>query len=314
MTAGKRLTQEEFVQRCKQIHNNKYDYTLVQYKNYQTPVIIICPDHGKFLQKAEYHMLGHGCKICANINNGNRCRKSLDTFIKESNKVHKNKYDYSQTEYRNWRTKVIINCPEHGNFYQTPSSHTSGNGCPKCAAVAMSIRKRHSTKIFVKKATKVHGLIYDYSLVDYAGDNNQVKIICPTHGAFLQKAGYHLSGYGCQLCSSSKGELKIISVLSKFNIEFVYQKRFKNCRNVNPLPFDFYLPQYNLCIEFDGLQHYKVIPRTNTDYDLTVLEQVKLHDQLKDKFCNEHNINLIRIPYWEFDNIEDIVKSQLKIE
>lgn len=128
----KRLTQEEFVQRCREIHGDKYDYSKSVYKNMTTKVCIICPEHGEFWQSPLSHIHGkNGCKKCS--------RQYMDTeFFKEiGNKVHNGKYDYSKVQYFGGLKKVCIICPAHGEFWQTAADHLNGKGCPKCKASKM---------------------------------------------------------------------------------------------------------------------------------------------------------------------------------
>ncbi len=125
----RKLTKEEFITRAKLIHNNKYNYSLVDYKNNYTKVFIICPTHGIFQQKPNGHLNGKGCLICS----GNY--KSGDGFLKKAKNIsyHQLKqYDYSKFIYVNAHTKGIIICPEHGEFLQIPTNHLRGKGCPKC--------------------------------------------------------------------------------------------------------------------------------------------------------------------------------------
>ena len=122
-----KFSTEEFVNRAKKIHDDRYDYSKVNYINCQTKVCIICPEHGEFWQKPIYHLSGGGCNRCY----GN-CRKTTEEFIEQSKKIHNNKYDYSKVEYKNNSTKVCIICKEHGEFWQIPTSHLNGDGCPMC--------------------------------------------------------------------------------------------------------------------------------------------------------------------------------------
>ena len=119
-------TQNEFIADAKKIHGNKYDYSKVEYINMTTKVCIICPKHGEFWQTPKLHLNGYGCKKCSN--------KFLDKdfFILKSCILHGDKYDYSKVHYINSKTKVCIICPEHGEFWQEPSSHLNGRGCPLC--------------------------------------------------------------------------------------------------------------------------------------------------------------------------------------
>lgn len=127
-------------------------------------------------------------------------------FITESNLVHNCKYDYSKTVYVNAHTKVTITCPIHGDFEQRPFSHkNSAQGCPDCGHEQRSL-KRQTRKVgieeFVKKATAIHGNIYDYSNTVYISAKSNLTILCPIHGEFEQKPNNHLNGSGCPKCSA----------------------------------------------------------------------------------------------------------------
>ena len=112
----------------------------------------------------------------------------------------------------------------------------------------------------------------------------------------------------CPICNQSTGEIKIEKVLKALDIKFVNQFKFKNCKDNRPLPFDFYLTDYNICIEYDGIQHYKAFDFFGGKKRL---EEYKRHDKIKNKFCMQNNIVILRIPYWDFDNIENILKENL---
>ena len=185
---GKKLTKDDFIQKAKAIHGDKYDYSKVEYINNNTPVCIICPEHGEFWQKPNLHLNGSGCPKCSKMD--------TKTFITKAHEVHGNKYDYSKTEYKGCYEKVCIICPEHGEFWQKPNSHLSGNGCPKCANVYIPTNEE-----FIQKARKIHGDKYDYSKVEYVNSYTDICIICPEHGEFWQKPSNHLTGYGCPQCS-----------------------------------------------------------------------------------------------------------------
>ena len=189
---GKKLNQVDFINRSNKIHNSKYDYSLVDYKNCTTKIKIICKIHDMFEQQPQAHLNGQGCPKCSG-----KMRKTKEEFIVESNKVHNNKYDYSLVEYKNNKTKVKIICPEHGIFEQRVDMHTQGHGCDKCSGTYNS-----TTEIFIEKSAKIHKNKYDYSLVDYKNSRIKIKIICPIHGIFEQNPSDHLVGQGCGKCAS----------------------------------------------------------------------------------------------------------------
>ena len=147
--------------------------------------------------------------------------------------------------------KIIITCPNHGEFEQIVYSHMSGFGCSECRNDLLSKKYRKSLDQFISDATKVHGNKFDYSNVEYLNSRTKIKIRCEKHGEFEQLPQSHLSGRGCPTCKESKGENKIREFLLVCRIQFEPQKKFTDCRDIRPLPFDFYLPDYNCCIEFD---------------------------------------------------------------
>ena len=136
----KRKTTEEFIEEARKIHGDKYNYSKVEYVNYQTKVTIICPIHGEFTQTPTGHIKGNGCPMCANDRTS--LRMTTEEFIQKSRAIHGNKYDYSNVEYTHNNVEVCIICPEHGEFLQKPRLHLSGCGCPICTGTARRTSRR----------------------------------------------------------------------------------------------------------------------------------------------------------------------------
>jgi hypothetical protein len=178
---------KEFIERCKEVHEDKYDYSNVEYTNRDTRVEIICPTHGSFWQSIRNH-LKFGCKKCA----------KHKEFIERSKEVHEDKYDYSKVQYENSNIKVEIICPIHASFWQVPRSHLAKNGCSKCSGTYSP-----TTEEFIEKAKEIHGNKYDYSKVEYKGYNDKIEIICPIHDPFFQTPIVHLRSSGCNKCSGT---------------------------------------------------------------------------------------------------------------
>ena len=122
-------------------------------------------------------------------------KKTKEEFIKGARKKHGDKYDYSKVDYVNKRTKVCIICHEHGEFWQTPSSHLQGKGCPICGGTSTLTKEE-----LIKKARKVHDNKYNYTKVEYVNNKTKVCIICPEHGEFWQTPYDHFYGCGCPKC------------------------------------------------------------------------------------------------------------------
>ena len=282
----KRLTTEEWIERAKKVHGNKYDYSKVEYINNSTKVCVICPIHGEFWMNPSAHVDGkQGCKFCS----GKQLTKEM--FIEKAKKIHGNKYDYSKVEYINNRTKVCIICPIHGEFWQTPASHLKGQGCPKC-----DNEYSPTTEECIERAKKVHGNKYNYSKSIYANAVTKICVICPKHGEFWVFPNNHLNGNGCPNCRKSKLENILAYYFLKNNIAFTFNKRFEWLRNKKPMSLDFYLIDYNVGIECQGEQH--LIEGRNFS-DVLQLD----NDLLKNKLCKENNVKLLYYGYTPIENI-----------
>ena len=256
---AKKFTKEEFIDKSKQIHKNKYDYSKVDYINNRIKVCIICPEHGEFYQTPKDNLNGCGCPKCALNRRINKRCKNINNFITEAKNIHGDKYDYSKVEYKNANTDIIIICPIHSEFYQTPHNHLRGRGCPKCSNSKKGDYQKCNTEGFIKKSKLVHGNKYNYSKVDYINNRIKVCIICPEHGEFIQKPLDHTNGCGCPECGKKFGvsERKILLELKKKYNNIIYQYRPQWLHNkTSPQSLDFYLPDYNIAIEYQGRQHF----------------------------------------------------------
>lgn len=286
------ISNEEFIERAIKKHGNKFSYSKTSYVNSQTKVIITCTEHGDFKQKPFDHLRGYGCLICKNP------AASLNGFIALANKIHGNKYDYSQVVYTDSQTKVNIICKEHGIFKQTPNMHirrknNRASGCPQCALILKQkpniISREKAKKEFETKARKIHGNKYEYFKTNYINSKTKVVITCPKHGDFEQEVGRHLRGDGCCLCKASKGEIKVKNWLLNNNIDFIEQYKFPSFDKFKKV--DFYIPKHNLVIEYDGEQHFNPI------WGKARLEIQQKRDSKFNDWCNDNNINIFRLKY-----------------
>lgn len=201
----------EFIKRAKEVHGDKYDYSLVEYKKITDKVRIICPIHGEFIMEARAHYRGQGCPKCGNIKKGLSHRYTTEKFINKAREIHGDKYDYSKVQYSIGKENVTIWCPIHGDFEMSPHSHLAGRGCPKCGNLKKGSIQRLTQEEFIEKAKKIHGDEYDYSLVEYKNNNTKIKIICRKHGVFETLPYVHLAGHKCPKCfneTTSKRQLK----------------------------------------------------------------------------------------------------------
>jgi len=229
----KSLSFEKFVERCKKIHNDRYDYSLSNYINKTIPIEIIDKTNGlKFTQRPDTHLRGNKPQIFSN-----NLPLNTELFIKKSRKKHGDFYDYSSVKYTGAHNNIKIICPIHGEFEQSAHVHLSGCGCKQC-----SIDKRKSimtltTEKFIKRARKIHGDKFDYSLVKYTGAHNNIKIICPIHGEFEQSPSNHLRGCDCLECSKENtgySQEKFIELANKtHNNKYDYKLiEYSGCRGI----------------------------------------------------------------------------------
>lgn len=296
---------ENFIKKSKEIHKDRYDYSKVVYVNSYTKVVITCPEHGDFYQRPQDHIKGSGCTSCSIIERSLKTRSNTEIFVKKSKEIHKDKYDYKNVNYINSRTSVSITCKRHGDFYVLPKAHlTMKSGCPLCGIENQNKLKTHSLEKFIELSRVIHGDKYDYSKTNYINNKTKVIITCPEHGDFYQSPNGHKNKNGCPWCKESKGEKRISTILDSWNIEFIREHRFQDCVNKIPLKFDFFIVNYNICIEFDGRQH-------NDKKSKYYSEQISLNDIIKDEYCKKNNIKIIRIPYIDYNRIEAILRKEI---
>jgi len=242
-----KITLAEFIKKANKFHNNKYNYSLVEYKSNNDKVKIICNLHGVFEQLPSNHYK-QGCrKCCKNVKITN------DKFIERSKKIHGDKYDYSNLEYIHITKPVKIICKVHGEFVQKPREHFSGCGCYKCA------NRIVNTEDFIEKANVRHTNLYDYSKVEYKSAREKIIISCKTHGEFLQSPNDHLNGCGCQKCGlGNYSKICIEWLESIMKNENIFIQHANNggeiTININKklLKFDGFCKETNTVYEFFG--------------------------------------------------------------
>ena len=317
---NERVTFEDFIQRSKAIHGDKYVYDKdkINYVNTTTPINILCRLHGEFSQRPKNHMKGQGCPECAKIVSRQKQNKTIETFIKDAQHIHKNEYLYNEAEYVNnytplkiicrihgpfWqtpnehlrgqgcpecgrikhsgllefiskakslhhdkyiydedkinyvnsKTKVCITCREHGDFWQTPSNHLKGQGCPECAKLTIKNKLAYNTEIYTNKANIVHQEKYIYDKTIYRDSKSKICITCPIHGDFWQEPDAHLQGHGCPMCAKniSNAEAEINDYINNnCNIQTLTRNRGLLKGH---LECDIVIPSHNIAIEYDGI-------------------------------------------------------------
>lgn len=298
---GKRSSLEEFIDKAREVHGDKYDYSKVEYINSWTKVCIICHEHGGFYQTPMAHLNGQGCPKC--LGRG----LSQDEIISKFKAVHNDKYDYSKVKFTRVKDKVCIICPEHGEFWKTPEKHIMGQGCPKC-----SFKKRGENHIctqeeFINRATLLHGGKYLYDNVSYTCMDEKVEIICPKHGSFYQRPYDHLQGHGCPKCGMlvSKAEDDIynflVNLIGEDNI-------LRNDRSVlNGKEIDIYIPSKKFGIEYNGLKWHSEEFGKDRDYHSSkmfnaISNGIRLVQIFEDEWINHRDLVLSKIAHLLHEN------------
>jgi len=220
--------------------------------------------------------------------------------------MHGDKYNYSLVKYIKSNIKVKIYCKKCEKYFeQTPLAHMRGHGCVDC----VNNEQRSNKEEFIIKSKQIHGdNLFNYDLVEYKNNKTKVKLKCNKCNIFFeQKPSAHIKlKHGCPHCKSSRSEKRIKIILNNKNVKYIYQKKFDDCKDKLSLPFDFYLPDYNMCIEYDGIHHF--YPHKYWGGEEKLKYTIN-HDIIKTKYCEENNIKLLRIKYDEI--IEEKLNKHL---
>ena len=291
---------DEFINKARKIHGDKYIYDNVKYVNNETKVLITCPIHGNFEQKPSNHLSGQGCPKCGKISMANKQLMTKEEFIDRCNLKYKNFYRYDKVDYCGCFNKIIITCPIHGDFEQTPASHLHNSGCPKCGRIRSNNSIRLTKDEFIEKAKSIHGDYFDYSKVNYVDYDTKVCIICPKHGEFWQTPDSHLQGKGCRLCnkSVSKKEKELIDIINNdFGIQTINGDRSV----ISPYELDIFIPDKKIAIEYNGLLWHSEEYGKGKYYHLNKLNA-----------CKRTGVRLIQIFEDEYVNHSEIVLNKLK--
>ena len=290
-------TLETFLKQAEDIHQGKYDYSKVEWKNTSSPITIICSIHGEFSQVPQNHIrLKCGCRKCGReITKSKLSKYNTEYFVENAIKMHGDKYSYVNSKCFNATDKVDIECTIHGVFPQPANQHLQGHGCPKCNFDQMASDRSMGKENFIIRSKELFGDKFDYSKVEYNNGQTNVILKCKTHGEFKVRPNAHLSKKsGCPICNESKLERELASILEKQNVKYERQKKFKW---LGKQSLDFYLPEYNLAIECQGIQHFKPVDFAGKGQEWAnkAFEDIKKRDDIKLKKCSAHNIEMIYV-------------------
>ena len=301
----RKLTNEEYIQKAREIHGNKFDYSKTTYISSREPIVVICPIHGEFQQLPKSHLIGSGCPQCGNKLKSQQKKLTQEIFVTRCNEVHNNKYDYSKVIYTNKRDKVTIICPIHGEFEQEAGHHMRGQGCPECGKEYASTWRKNDYKHFIDESKKRFGDIYEFPNIEteYENSHSKVTIKCKKCGnVFIKGAGDHITSNsgGCLKCNVgiSKNEIEIGDFVKTLIGDIPV---YLNDRTLlKGKEIDLLIPTLKIGIEYNGL-YWHNSERKGEDSHLYKLE-----------LCKKEGYKLIQIFEDEYIKKQDIVENKIK--
>jgi len=304
----KRKTHEDFIIELNNI--NPKIIILDKYINAHTKMECECVDCGNHWFAKPNMLLSQktGCPICRQKQVHDKKLFTQEEFELGVKKL--NPHIKVLNKYIQMKENIEWQCLICNNIHITKASnifYKKRVGCENCGFIKMALLKRKSHNKFVEEMNKINSNII--ILDEYQGLKNKIKITCKTCSYTWESyPGDLLGGSLCPSCNESKGETKIKNYLINNKILFIKNMRFEDCKNKKKLPFDFYLLNKNILIEYDGIQHYQPIDKFGGKKEF---ENRQRNDSIKNKYCINNNIILIRIPYWEFNNVTKILNEAL---
>ena len=271
-----------------------YKLLSTEYINNKNKLLLQCPNGHKWKTKYNDFQQGHRCSYC----NGN------PRYTYEEIKEYIEQFDYKllSDEYKNNKSKLLIKCDKNHEFMMRFNNFVNGNRCPYCYG---------NTK-YTYEEVKEYIESFGYKLLsdEYKNNKNKLLIKCPNGHIWEIKYNSFQQGHRCPICNVSKGEQRIIDWLEKNNIEYLYEKTFDNLLGIGNglLSYDFYLPKYNLLIEYQGEQHEHEVKGFG---DFEIQQE---HDKRKREYVEKNRYRLLEIWYWDFENIEKILMDTLEEE
>lgn len=303
----KKKTNEEFIKEVYELVGDEYSF-LEEYRGSQNKIKVIYNKCGNIYKVTPCSFLqDRRCSRCSMNTAGLKHRKTHKQFKEEVFNLISDEYTLLE-EYKGVKSKIRVRHNTCGNIYKVrPDVFLRGGRCSKCAGL-----KNKTTEEFKQEVFDLIGNEYSV-LGKYKNTRTKIKMkhnICG-HEYYINPNSF-LHGTRCPICKSFKGEEKIAKYLIKNNIKFETQKTFKDLKDKGFLRFDFYLPEYNLLIEYDGKQHFEPVDFSgnNPEQAEENFKNRKIRDWMKNNYCKENNIKLLRIKYNDFKNIKKILKEE----
>lgn len=309
---GRHKTTESF--KAELVDKNPNIEVLGEYINAHTDILCRCLIDGHEWSPTPNDLLtGQGCPICGKLLCAQKRTKTNEQFLYELSLITSTITPLEL--YVNAKEKILVECNICGHEWQVePDGLLQGRGCPECAKADAHDRQVKNNERFLQELSEINPMLMP--LEPYYNDHTKILVHCEIHDYSWKVAPNKIlhRRTGCPKCSLYSNEEKIIDILENLGYSVEPQKRFDDCRDKHTLPFDVYVKELNLLIEYDGEGHYKPIPRGGMSKEKAEenLHITQKHDEIKTKYCNEHNIPLIRIPYWENKDLYNFLINQLK--
>ena len=302
---GRKKTHEEFMKEFYEKNPNAKNIEILgKYEGRKVKILCMCKIDNYKWHTTPNGLLGsknikpNGCPKCAG-----KIKKTHKQFIEEMNEINPNIKILGH--YIDAKTKIECECKIDGYKWEAePTNLLQKKGCPKCAG---KIPREHDD--FVKELNNINPNIK--IIGKFISTRTKIECECKIDGYKWEAEPRHLLGnHGCPKCNDSIGEKITYNILNKLNIKNIRQYKFKDCKFYKCLPFDFYLPQYNCCIEIDGKQHENIVKWFG---GLDGFIDRKIRDTVKDIYCKNNGIKLIRITYKDINEIEKIICQELNL-
>lgn len=276
----------------------KFNYKLLsdKYIGIDSNLEVECPQGHIF--SPTFHNFLHNASRCPTCNGG-----LAHTYEYVKNRIESKGFVLLSKEYVNSKTELLMKCPNGHILKQSFENFKLERSCKFC---------NNSTRKFIYEYVKGYIESFNYTLIstEYINKDSLLTVKCEKGHEYTVSFHNFKAGYRCPMCNSSKGEKVIEDILKKYGIVYLCEYKFDDCKYKSKLPFDFYIPSLNTCIEYDGIQHFVPIEHFGGK---NKFRQTNIRDKIKTDYCLNKGITLIRIPYWDYDNIEQILLNELRL-
>lgn len=288
---------------------------LSDYKNWDTKIKCKCTiDGNEWYSQPSVLLYGGGCPVCGNIKKAESRRKTKSEFERQMLSVNKDIKILG--EYKNTHSLIKCKCLIDGCEWESYPANllNKSAGCPECAKKRMCELESLSNDQFIERLKNINKNIIP--LDTYINTTTKIRFKCKIHDCIFETSPRNFlykGGRGCPYCNQSLGEKKMIMLLEQFGFNISKQHTFDDCKNISKLRFDGYDKNNKIAYEYQGQQHYKPVDFAGKgqDWALEQYNMGKKRDVIKQKYCINNNIQLIEVPYWEYDNMENFLRDKI---